>query len=280
VERAVAEIGAAGVDSSTNVAKVSIIGLGMRTHTGVADRMFHALAREGINILMITTSEIKISVLVDRDRALDALRAVHREFELHEPLPELREDIRYRAEDELLKAPNGFDERLQAIVRRLPAMEDILVTDVEQDDRQARLSLFGVPDRPGIAYHIFSTIAKANIPVDMIVQNVGTDGTAHLSFTIRRSDLPLALERSRGIMHELGGGQVIADDGMSKISVRGVGMRSHSGVAVRMFDVLAARGINIQLINTSELHITVVVDRVNGTTAAAALREAFGVDAW
>ena len=277
--QAAAEIGAERVDHGAKVAKVSVIGLGMRTHTGVADRMFKALADQGVNIHMITTSEIKISVLVDAEQAVDALRAVHREFGLHEPLPEHREGIRFRLKEQAPAKPGGSEKRLRAIARSLPAMEDILVSGVELDDAQARVTLMGVPDAPGVAYRIFARIAEAGVAVDMIVQNYGLDGSAQLSFTVPRRDLPAAFEPAEAIMAEFAG-HAVADDGMAKISVRGVGMRTHTGVAVRLFEALAARDINVQLINTSELHITVVVDRAHGQAAREALEQAFGADQW
>lgn len=279
VEAAARDVGAQGFDHSTGVAKVSIVGMGMRTHTGVADRMFHALSRQGINILMITTSEIKISVLIERSNAEKALRAVHEEFELHAPLPEHMEGAPYRLKDEPLIGASGSEERLRAIARSLPTMEDILVSDVETNDREGRITLYGVPDRPGVAFRIFAEVARARIAVDMIVQNVGADGTTHLSFTVLQSDLAAARSVARAVMAELGGGEVEAEADMAKISVRGVGMRSHTGVAARMFHALAEQGINIQLINTSELHVTTIVDRANGPRAAQALNAAFGLGA-
>ena len=272
------EIGAEGVNHSVDVAKVSIVGLGMRTHTGVAHRMFRALAKRGINILMITTSEIKISVLVAREHGEEALRAVHAEFALHEELPEHRVEDGFRPKDASLVGTPASEERLRSIAKSLPAMEDILVSDVDCNDSQGLLTLYDVPDRPGISHRAFSRIAEADVGVDMIVQNVGTRGHTHLSFTVLRSDLSKATSAARQAVDELNGGSVAGTEDMAKISVRGVGMRSHTGVAVRMFEALAQRGVNISLINTSELHITVVVDRASGPAAIAALREAFGLE--
>ncbi|MGL5094582.1 MAG: aspartate kinase, partial [Planctomycetia bacterium] len=181
---AAAAIGAVGgIDAAADVAKVSIVGLGMRTHSGVAERMFATLARESINILMITTSEIKISVLVDRSRALDALRALHQEFDLHDPLPEYKEDVRFRLKSELAVEPSVTEERLRTIAVSLPAMEDILVSNVEAALNQGRVSLVGAPDRPGVSARIFQAVAGVNVAVDMIVQNVGSDKTTMLTFT-------------------------------------------------------------------------------------------------
>lgn len=277
VGRIAEEIGARGVQHEADVSKVSVVGLGMRVHSGVADRMFDALATHGINIRMITTSDIKISVLVDQADGVAALQAVHEEFGLDEPLPEMHEGITFHPKHELLHPKGVSPERLQAIARSLPTMEDILVGAVDYDDNQGRVTMQGVPDRPGVASRIFAAIARARIAVDMIVQNIGQDGRTVLSFTVLKSDLEGATATARAVMDELGGGDVASDPNMTKISVRGVGMRSHTGVAVRMFEALAAKSVNIQMINTSELHITVAINSADQHVALAALREAFGV---
>lgn len=276
--RAVAqEIGAQNVHASADVAKVSVVGLGMRTHSGVAHRMFGALAAAGINIRMISTSDIKISVLVDREQAPLALQLVHAEFHLDEPLAELVESVPGPRRRDAID-PSAASERVRAVATTLPTItEEILVTDVDLADNQARITLREVPDEPGVAHRIFSRIAEAGVPVDLIVQNVGADARTHLSFTSLRGDSDKAIAAARSVMDELGGGTVDADRSMSKISVRGVGMRTHTGVAVRMFQTLAEQKVNVQLISTSELHITVVVDGASGTRAAETLRQAFGI---
>jgi aspartate kinase len=280
-EAAAENLGAGRVDFSTQHAKLSLVGLGMRTHAGVAERMFQTLARIGVNIDVITTSEIKISVLVDRGVAVRALMAIHEEFGLHEKLIEAVADSRFPTKAKTNMAADA-EERLKAIVGNLQGMEDILVTDVEIDDDQGRVTLYGVPDRPGVCAAVFAAVARANVAVDMIVQSVGDDGTTHLSFTTAlRSDLEPAATAARVALLELGAenGQVVADSGMVKVSVRGVGVRTHCEVAVKMFNALAQAGVNIQLINTSELHITVVLDQKDGQRAAELLRKEFGLQA-
>jgi aspartate kinase len=275
-EQAAKEIGAGRVDFSTDVAKLSIVGLGMRAHSGVADRMFRALADIGVNIHLITTSEIKISVLVDRDRGVEALRAIHEEFALHERQVEFRPDPRFLVKSRPSAPSVEAEERLREIARNVPRMEDILVTDVELDENQGRVTLWGVPDRPGVSAAVFAAVAKAGVAVDMIVQGVGDDGSTHLSFTTSlKSDLDSAVEQARSALPEKA--QVDADDEMAKLSVRGVGMRSHSSVAVRMFRSLSEAGVNVQLINTSELHITVVVRKTDGGRALSVLRQEFAL---
>lgn len=276
-EKVAQEIGAQKVQHSTGVSKVSVVGLGMRVHSGVAERMFRALSTRGINIRMITTSDIKISTLVAESDAIEALKAVHAEFALDQPLPEHHEGVDYQPKHQLLHAKAVSPERLQAIARSLPTMEDILVGAVDFDDNQGRITLEGVPDHPGVASHIFAAVAKAGIAVDIIVQNIGSDGRTVLTLTVLKSDLHKAEKTAREIMTELKGGNVHAEPDMSKISVRGVGMRTHTGVATKMFEALARANVNIQIITTSELHITVVVNQSDRDKAVAALRETFDI---
>ncbi len=273
-EQAAADLGGR-VDFSAGMAKVSIVGLGMAVHSGVAARMFQALSAEGINIHMISTSEIKVSCLLDGARGNAALRAVHREFGLDQPLPEApAPGWRPRP-----GTPDDDAARLQAIARSLPTMEGILVSAVDLDLEQGRATLFGVPDRPGVSAALFGAVAGADIPVDLIVQSVGVDNTTHVSFTtVRRSDLPKAAAAARAAVGGPGGGELVTEPAMAKLSVRGVGMRSHGGVARRVFEALAAANVNVQLIGTSELHIAVVVAEADGAAGRTALRAAFGLD--
>ncbi len=156
-------------------------------------------------------------------------------------------------------------------------MEDILVGGVDFDDNQARVTLDGVPDHPGVASRIFAAIAEARIAVDIIVQNIGMDGRTVLSFTVLKGDIAPAAATAQKIMDDLRGGQVFTDDTMTKISVRGVGMRSHTGVATRLFEALAGQNVNIEVITTSELHITLVIDSADRNRALGAIRSAFGL---
>ena len=175
-EAAAREIGATGVTHDADVAKVSVIGLGMRTHTGVATTMFEAIAAAGINIQMITTSEIKISVLVDRASAVPALRAVHKAFLLDEV--HARPQPGFTASKSTTRAMKLVPLADQDAVTRDQGMEDLVIAGVELDETQGRITLFDVPDRPGYAARIFQAIANAGVFVDMIVQNVSQDGGA------------------------------------------------------------------------------------------------------
>jgi aspartate kinase len=157
-------------------------------------------------------------------------------------------------------------------------MEAPLISGIAFNRDEAKLTIRGVPDRPGIAYHILGDIAKANINVDMIVQNVGADGTTDFTFTVHRADYQRAMEILKQMAKELRAREVTGDDKIVKISVVGVGMRSHSGIASRMFKALADEGINIQMISTSEIKISVVVDEKYLELGVRALHSAFELD--
>src|SRR5437016_3019439 len=156
-------------------------------------------------------------------------------------------------------------------------MEDVVVRGVSIDRKQAKLTVDDVCDEPGIAARIFSTISEANIVVDMIVQSVSEYGTTDLSFTIHENDLDLAKKLLMPIVAELRAAQLIAKSGVAKLSVVGIGMRSHSGVAAKFFDCLGRGGINIQLISTSEIKIAVVINEAEADQAARLAHEAFGL---
>src|SRR5881394_1656595 len=156
-------------------------------------------------------------------------------------------------------------------------MEDVVVRGVSMDRKQAKLTVDDVRDEPGVAAQIFSTISEANIVVDMIVQSVSEYGTTDLSFTIHENDLDLAKKLLTPIVAELRAAQLIAKSGVAKLSVVGIGMRSHSGVAAKFFDCLGRGGINIQLISTSEIKIAVVINEAEADQAARLTHEAFGL---
>jgi aspartate kinase len=159
------------------------------------------------------------------------------------------------------------------------AMEDLLVSGVTLDQNQSKITLAGVEDRPGLAARIFGPIADAGIVVDMIIQNAGAAGRADLTFTVGKSDLRRALDLIRLIADEIGAAAVRCDDQVAKVSIVGVGMRSHAGVAARMFAVLATEAINIEMIATSEIKVSVIVNAKYGELAMRALHDAFLGDA-
>src|SRR5436305_3981252 len=156
-------------------------------------------------------------------------------------------------------------------------MEAVVVRGVSVARKQAKLTVDDVRDKPGIAARIFSTISEANIVVDMIVQSVSEHGTTDISFTIHENDLDLAKKLLTPIVAELKAAKLIAKSGVAKLSVVGIGMRSHSGVAAKFFDCLGRGGINIQLISTSEIKIAVVINESEADQAARLAHEAFGL---
>jgi aspartate kinase len=282
LEPVVAEMGAR-INSEEGVSKVSIVGTGMRSHTGVAERMFVALSDAGVNMKMITTGDIKISVLVDKADGVKALRAVHSAFHLEKPRPGSGLPIGdsnpvtfQKRPGILIEETNGKEEA--ALFQRLAGMEDIVVSDVLLDMEQGRITIFNLPDRPGNCSRIFQAVAAAGIVVDMIVQNPSDPGQAQISFSVPMQDLQKALrvtqELVRAIDHQT---SVAADPAIARLIVTGIGMRTHTGVARRMFGALAERGINIAMINTSEVRVSVVVDRGRGQEALEALKAAFNI---
>ena len=255
-----------------SLSKVSVVGVGMKTHSGVAEAMFQALAAEGVNIQMISTSEIKISVLVSRAEGPRALRAVHQAFGLDRLEFPRNEDTTASA-----AAPRPFDPS-RDLSPLMDSMEEIVVSDVLLDDTQGRISILGLPDRPGIVAQVFSPLSLAGIVVDMIVLNVDDQGRTELSLTVPRKDLPRALEQMRLAAHRIDPqAQVLAETDIAKVIVDGVGMRTHTGVARKMFGALADHGINIIMISTSESRFGVVVELKQGQSALQALRQAFGL---
>jgi aspartate kinase len=156
-------------------------------------------------------------------------------------------------------------------------MEDVVIRGISVERNQAKVTIDDVRDEPGIAGRIFSTIASGNISVDMIVQSVSEHGTTDLSFTIHESDLPAAAELLAAVVKDVRASGLITKAGVAKLSVVGIGMRSHSGVAARLFDCLGKGGINIQLISTSEIKIAVVIDGADVDRAAQLTHEEFGL---
>jgi len=158
-------------------------------------------------------------------------------------------------------------------------VEKEMVSGIAYSRDEAKITVRRVPDRPGIAAAIFGPLSGAGVNVDMIVQNMSADGTTDMTFTIGRTDLP----RARAIMDEhrssIGWAEILSDSDVAKISVVGVGMRSHTGVANTMFAALASKGINIQVISTSEIKVSVLIDAEYTELAVRALHTAYGLDA-
>ena len=157
-------------------------------------------------------------------------------------------------------------------------MEQALISGVTLNQDEAKVTVVGVPDRPGVASTILGPVAAANIEVDMIVQNTGADGATDFTFTVHRDDHDKTLEILEGLTAELGARRVDGDNKIVKISIVGVGMRSHAGIASRMFSALAAEGINIRMISTSEIKISVVVDEKYSELGVRTLHSEFGLE--
>ncbi len=272
------DIGASGVVADGTVSKVSVVGLGMRTHFGVAATMLEALARADVGVQMITTSEIKISVLVERSLANWALRAVHRAFALGTEIegapaafaprrPSLRLKHQALVDDGWCPTAPSPGRGVQTA-----GLEDLVISGVELDDSQGRVTVLDIPDRPGFAAGILRRIADRNIFVDMIVQNISLVGTPNLSITVPHKDVERASEAAASVV---GQERVAVEPSIAKLSVMGVGMRSHTGVAAHMFHALAEREIAISMINTSEVRINVVTGVERGREGLECLRRAF-----
>jgi aspartate kinase len=245
----------ASVLVDAQVAKISIVGAGMIGHPGVAAQMFKTLAATGINIQMISTSEVKVSCVVDAvDRDL-AITSLCQAFDV-----------------DVLPTPTG---------RQSPQGAELVpVRGVALDRNQAQLAILRVPDRPGMAAKIFGLLADANISVDMIIQSqrcrvVNGINTRDIACTIVRSDVEAAQTVLKAAATEIGFGEVQVDGAIAKVSVVGSGMVGQPGIAARMFEALAHHKINIQMIATSEIKISCVVAEDQGVKALQAIHAAF-----
>ncbi len=164
------------------------------------------------------------------------------------------------------------------VVEEDESMEDILVSGVTYSRNEARITVTKVPDKPGVAAALFSPISDADIVVDMIIQNTRAGDLTDITFTVPQGDYDNALEIIKNVAKEIGADQVYGDQDIAKVSIVGVGMRNHSGVASRMFDILANHGINIMMISTSEIKISCVIQEKYTELAVRALHEGFGLD--
>ena len=268
---------AQGVSSTTGLSKVSIVGHGMQTHTGVAARMFQVLARESININVVTTSDIKISVLIDRAQCNLAVEAVHQGFGLD------------RVERQALQVGhaavirrNGSAsvpsaELTQEIVDRLEGMESIVVSDVSADTNQSRITLNSLPDDPGIAEDVFTAISEGGVLVDVIVQNAARDGKATITFTVPSEDVDRSMLLLREVLERYPGSALCSERRIGKLTIAGIGLRSHTDVGRRVFKCLADHQINVQMISTSEIKLSIVIAASQCEQASAMLRSEFGL---
>ncbi len=248
-----------------NIAKVSIAGAGMIGRPGVAAKMFATLAEAQVNIQMISTSEVKVSCVVDATECDRAVAALRQAFEI--------------------EADNEQKEQ-EKISRPLPTPHSLLpippVRGVALDMNQARLAIRQVPDRPGMAAKLFGLLAQHNVSVDMIIQSQRcriVDGIPKrdIAFTVSRIDGESTQQMLTQVASELGWGEVVLDNAIAKVSIVGAGMVGQPGIAAKMFEALAQHQINIQMIATSEIKISCVVAQEEGVKALQVIHTAFGL---
>jgi aspartate kinase len=181
--------------------------------------------------------------------------------------------------DVVFEVRSSFNHNPGTIVKEeVVYMEEVVVRGVAVDKDQAKVIVSNIPDKPGSAGRVFRALADANIIVDMIVQNIGRNGIANLTFTVPLSDSHRAQQALDPVFKELGGGEVAIHHEIAKLSVVGVGMKTHSGVAATLFETLATQRINIELISTSEIKISVVISAARADDAARAAHAAFQLD--
>jgi aspartate kinase len=164
------------------------------------------------------------------------------------------------------------------ISEEVKTMEDVLVRGAAVEKNEAKITIRGVPDRPGIAARILTSVAEQDLIIDMIIQNISAEGLTDVTLTVAKSDLKEAIEVFENLKEEIGAKGVEWDDNIAKISVVGVGMRTHSGVAAKMFGALAEAGINIQMISTSEIKISCVIDEESAGEALRAVHKVFELE--
>ncbi|SDK02529.1 aspartate kinase [Nocardioides sp. YR527] len=254
LEPAQAELGFERVSSEPMMGKVSLIGAGLRTQPKKIADFFSAIAQAGVNIQMISTSEVRVSVVVADDEVDRAAQAAAEKFSDVDV-----EKVSYGAE------PNGD----------VPE-----IVGIAHDRSEAKITLVGVIDEPGEAARVFDTLADAGIHIDMIVQNVSAEETRRtdISFTLPRSDVKLARAALGDIQSEIGFADPIADEQIGKLSIVGAGMRTHPGITSRFFAALAAEGVFIRMVSTSEIRVSVLVSADDLDRAVRATHRAFGLD--
>lgn len=237
------------------IAKVSIIGAGMIGRPGVAAQMFSTLAQAGINLQMISTSEVNVSCTINQADASKAVLLLQNAFEVHTALPEFAPQI---------------------------TLDQPPVRGVALDIKQAQLAVRQVPDLPGMAAQIFQTLADAGVSVDMIIQSqrsrlVNGQMTRDIAFTVAQADADIAysLLKDHALAWGCGAIDLVLD--VAKVSIVGMGMIRRPGIAAKMFAALAQAGINIQMIATSEIRVSCVVAETDGVTALQAIHAAFGL---
>ena len=179
---------------------------------------------------------------------------------------------KYNIELEVL---SSLTRKRGTIVKEAKKMEKMLISGVAKDEDVARISIIGVPDRPGLAFKIFSKLSAKNINVDIILQSIGRNGTKDISFTVEKDKMDSAIEILESYVETLGASSVVSDDNVAKVSIVGSGMESHPGVASDMFEALFDANVNIQMISTSEIKISVLIEKQDANKAVAAIHAKF-----
>ena len=262
------ELGFDSCSHDEEVSMVSIVGKGMVNQLGVAQKMFQTLGDKDINILMISTSEIKISVLCPQDKAIEALRAIHDAFELDKE-PKMLELVPEE------QTPKQETDKI-SMLNRLRGMEDLFIDRIELDDIQGRITIENVPDRAGLSCQLFKGLANAGVNIDMIVQSQAKDGLARISFTMPQIQYNLAMNVCKTLPGDLASANVANScPQVAKLTVYGTGLKSHTNVAVRVLKTLAEAKINVGMINTSEATFNVTVPAESGEQALNLLKTEF-----
>ncbi|MFR8065290.1 MAG: aspartate kinase [Acutalibacter sp.] len=179
---------------------------------------------------------------------------------------------KYNIELEVL---SSLTRRKGTIVKEESNVEKMLISGVAKDDNIARISIIGVPDKPGLAFRIFSRLAAKGINVDIILQSIGRNGTKDISFTVDKNKMDDAIVLLQAHAENWGASNIVSDDNVTKVSIVGAGMESHPGVAAEMFEALFSRSVNIQMISTSEIKISVLLNKADGDRAVEAIHEKF-----
>lgn len=263
--------GEAEVLVQTQIAKVSIAGAGMIGRPGVAAMMFATLSAAGINIQMISTSEVKVSCVIDRadgDRAIDALCQIF--------------EVSKNAINSVSTPKDAIPSEKALGTQKPPLVSIPAVRGIALDINQARLAIRQVSDRPGTAAKLFGLLAQHNISVDMIIQSqrchvVKGIPTRDIAFTVAQIDAESAQRSLTQAATDLEWGEIVVDSAIAKVSIVGAGMIGQPGIAARMFEALAQHQINIQMIATSEIKISCVVAQEDGVNALKAIHSAFGL---
>ena len=176
-----------------------------------------------------------------------------------------------------LEVLSSLERKPGTIVKEVVKVEKMLIKGVAKDDHTARISIIGIPDQPGMAFKIFSLLASVKVNIDIILQSIGRDGTKDITFTVTEGDLKLATSTLEEIRESLGFKDIVVDDDITKVSIVGAGMESNPGVAAKLFEALYEANINIHMISTSEIKISVLIDKELGSKAVSVIHDAFDI---